>query len=70
MLNYQRIESADAVFGEVVKVNEDITEGKLLKDEEWSYSENVQVEWKEENGDDIRDDHIKDQLEKLYWELK
>jgi hypothetical protein len=62
MPNYQRIESADAVFGKVVKVNEDITKGKLLKDEMWSYRENVQVEWKKENGDDICDDHIEYQL--------
>ncbi len=40
---FQRTETSEAVFGETLEVNEKLTKGKLLKDEQWSDSDNVDV---------------------------
>jgi hypothetical protein len=70
MEKYQRIESSEAVFGEMVEVNENLTQAKLLKDEEWSNSDNVEVQWLNEQGEIIEDEEMVDKLEKLYFEEK
>jgi hypothetical protein len=70
MTRFERIESSEAVFGEMLEVNDKFTQAKLLKDEEWSNSDNVEVQWLNEQGEIIEDEEMVDKLEKLYFEEK
>ena len=68
MTRFQRVETSKEVFGETLEVNEELTQGRLVTNEEWSHSGNVNVQWLDEQGEIINDEELFEKLEMLYFE--
>jgi hypothetical protein len=70
MVKYERIEISKEVFGETLELNDELTQGRLVTDEEWSHSSNGNAHWLNEQGEIIEDEDMVDKLEALYFERK